>query len=181
MEEDVLLRLIRGSAVLLAVTACEPDRARPAETERSTIADTLAAMIASAHDFASPGDQVSRLMSLYAGDRVISTSGGLITTTRDSLDLVIREFWESVGVRMQQPAFRWDEVHVDVLGRDGAVLTGRYSIPHLNPRGEPHVVAGVWTAVFARRDGEWRIIQEHLSEATAQADAPASEAEPHHH
>jgi ketosteroid isomerase-like protein len=179
----VLLRLIGGSAVLATLTACAPSGAgsAPDAAERAAIADTLTAMIASAHEFASPGDQVARLMSLYDGDRVISTSGGLITTTRDSLDLVIREFWESVGVRMQQPVFRWDEAHVDVLSRDAAVLTGRYSIPHLNPRGEPHVVAGVWTAAFARRNGEWRIIQEHLSEAVTRPDAPAAEAEPHQH
>lgn len=95
----------------------------------------------------------------------MSTSGGLITTTRDSLESVIREFWENVGVRMQNPSFRWLETHVDVLSRDAAVLTGRYSMPHLNPRGEPHDIQGVWTATFARRNGEWLIVQEHLTES----------------
>ncbi len=153
---------------LALLAACGAAEGPISETERAAIADTLRARIAAAHDFAAEGDQVERLMSLYPDGRVVSTSGGLITTTHDSLEIVIRDFWEQVGVRMQNPTFRWTESHVDVLSHDAAVLTGRYSIPHLNPRGEPHDVTGVWTAAFARRNGQWVIVQEHLWEAPAQ-------------
>lgn len=151
----------------ILLSACGRTERPISEAERAAIADTLRARIAAAHDFAAEreGDQVERLMSLYPGGRVVSTSGGLITTTHDSLEIVIRDFWEQVGVRMQNPTFRWIETHVDVLSRDAAVLTGRYSIPHLNPRGEPHDVTGVWTAAFARRNGQWVIMHEHLWEA----------------
>ena len=53
---------------------------------------------------------------------------------------------------------------VDVLGPDAAVLTTTYRVPHRTPRGDPHVIAGAWTAVFERRGGKWVIIQEHLSD-----------------
>jgi hypothetical protein len=66
---------------------------------------------------------------------------------------------------MREPRWEWDTTHVDVLAPDAAVLTGVYRIPHRTPRGEPHVVGGVWTAVFALREGRWVIIQEHLSDA----------------
>ncbi len=164
------MRLAPISALFCTIlyTACAANDGAPSEAERDAIAETLRQRIAAAHEFAAGGDQVERLMSLYPEGRVVSTSGGLITTTHDSLELVIRDFWEQVGLRMQNPTFRWTESHVDVLSRDAAVLTGRYSIPHLNPRGEPHDVTGVWTAAFARRGGEWVIVQEHLWEAPPQ-------------
>ena len=43
-------------------------------------------------------------------------------------------------------------MHVDVLSRDAAVVTATYRVPHLTPRGMPHVIAGALTQVFARRD-----------------------------
>jgi hypothetical protein len=55
-------------------------------------------------------------------------------------------------------------MHVEVLSRDAATLTTSYRVPHLTPKGEPHVIAGAWTAVFVRRGGRWVIIQEHLSD-----------------
>lgn len=164
------MRLTQLSALCCVslLSACGTAEHSISESERAAIADTLRARFAAAHDFAAEGDQVERLMSLYPRGRVVSTSGGLITTTYDSLEIVIRDFWEQVGVRMQNPSFRWTETHVDVLSYDAAVFTGRYSIPHLNPRGEPHDVTGVWTAAFARRNGQWVIVQEHLWEAPAE-------------
>jgi ketosteroid isomerase-like protein len=55
-------------------------------------------------------------------------------------------------------------MHVDVLAQDAAVVTATYRVPHLTPRGMPHVIAGAWTAVFQRRAGRWVIVQEHLSD-----------------
>jgi ketosteroid isomerase-like protein len=64
---------------------------------------------------------------------------------------------------------------VDVLSPDAAVLTTTYRVPHQTPDGRPHVIGGAWTAVFARRDGRWQIVQEHLSDVPA---APAAEQPP---
>ena len=55
-------------------------------------------------------------------------------------------------------------MHFDVLAPDAAVMTATYSIPHINPRGMPHVIGGAWTALFVNRGGHWVVIQEHLSD-----------------
>ena len=65
---------------------------------------------------------------------------------------------------MRNPKWQWDPMHVDVLSRDAAVVTATYKIPHLTPRGMPHVIAGAMTQVFARRNGKWAVVQEHLSD-----------------
>jgi ketosteroid isomerase-like protein len=138
--------------------------------ERGAIADTLRALIVSAYDLSRPGDAVARLMSLYpSSGTVVSASGGQVSTSRDSIEIGVRTFWDNVGKNMRDPKWTWGEMHVDVLARDAAVVTTTYRVPHLTPRGEPHTFAGAWTAVFQRRDGRWVIVQEHLSDVPAAA------------
>jgi ketosteroid isomerase-like protein len=133
--------------------------------QRTAIADTLRTLIVDAYDMSRPGDAVARLMSLYpASGQVISASGGQVTASRDSLEAGIRAFWDNVGRNMRDPKWAWGPMHVDVLAPDAAVVTTTYRVPHLTPAGEPHVIAGAWTAVFQRRAGRWVIVQEHLSD-----------------
>ena len=161
--------------------ACQADTSARSlsSAQRQAIGDTLVSMIRSAYDLKAP-DVVSRLMSLYPDSgRVISASGGRVTTTRDSLASGIRSFWTYVGQNMHDPTWIWGRPLVDVLSPDAAVVTLTYRVPHRTPTGDPHTIAGAWTAVFARRAGKWVIVQEHLSEVPAEvmeadtADAPA--------
>ncbi|MEO7455232.1 MAG: DUF4440 domain-containing protein [Gemmatimonadaceae bacterium] len=158
----------RMAAVILACTllsCATPAPGALTNAERRGIADTLRASITAAYDLSRPGNPVDHLMSLYPDTgRVISASGGVVTTSRDSIQAGIRAFWENVGRNMRDPRWMWDSVHVDVLSRDAAALTASYHVPHITPAGQPHVIAGAWTAVFQRRSGRWVVIQEHLSD-----------------
>ena len=153
-------------ACALMIAACAPrDDSSVSPAQRAAIADTLRTAITRAYDLTAPGDKVARLMSLYPpSGPVVSASGGQVTTSRDSLQDGIRAFWENVGRNMQKPKWTWGAMHVDVLSPNAAALTTTYSVAHLTPRGEPHVIAGAWTAVFQRRAGKWVIVQEHLSD-----------------
>ena len=164
-----------GLFALCTLDSCSPAE-RPAVTEaqRVAIADTLRGLIVTAYDLSKPGDAVARLMSLYPpSGPVISASGGQVSTSRDSLYAGIRAFWDNVGRNMRDPKWTWGAMHVDVLAPDAAVVTTTYRVPHMTPRGMPHVIAGAWTAVFQRRAGRWVIVQEHLS------DVPAADSVPH--
>lgn len=155
---------VLGVAAQLACSRPTGSVALSAE-QRTAIADTVRARMKAACDLSAP-NFVARLMSLYPDTgRVISATGGRITTTRAELEQNIRTFWESTGQNMRQPRWVWDTMAVDVLAPDAAVLTATYRIPHLTPRGMPHVVGGAWTAVFERRGSTWVIVQEHLSDA----------------
>jgi hypothetical protein len=174
-------------AALLAAACAAPHEQRPSERERAAIGDTLRAMLVGAYDLSAPGDRVARMMSLYpASGSVVSASAGRFSASRDSLERGIRAFWEFVGQNMRDPKWTWDEMRVDVLARDAAVVTARYHVPHLTPRGEPHTISGAMTEVFQRRDGQWVVVQEHLSDVpqdapvdTAAGDGPAPA--DHHH
>lgn len=173
-----------GRRLALLLSLCAAACARPNADEipaeqRAAIADTLRGLLVSAYDLSKPGDAVARLMSLYPDSgRIVSASGGRVSTSRDSLQAELRAFWENVGRNMRDPKWNWGPMQVDVLAPDAAVVTTTYSVPHLTPRGEPHVIAGAWTAVFQRRAGRWVIVQEHLSDLpqTMPAAAPADTA-----
>ena len=164
-------RTLLLSALGVCLAGCSTRDARPLSTaERSAVADTLRSMIVAAYDLTRPGDAVARMMSLYPDTgRVVSSSGGRVSVSRDSLESGIRAFWRYVGQNMRDPRWTWDSMYVDVLTRDAAVVTATYRVPHRTPRGQPHTIAGALTAAFQRRDGRWVLVQEHLS------DLPASE------
>ncbi len=170
-----LRRTVIVGQCLTLLTACAPsERASMLPDQRAAIADTLKGLITNAYDLSKPGDPVERLMSLYpASGQVISASGGQVSTSRDTLEAGIRAFWDNVGRNMRNPTWTWGSMRIDVLAPDAAVVTTTYSVPHLTPAGEPHVIAGAWTAVFQRKGGRWVIVQEHLS------DTPLSASEQH--
>ena len=149
-----------GLAVL-AFSGCT--RPAPRAAGDAGLADTLKTRIAAAYDFSRPG-VVERMSSLYPKTgRILSASGGQIVSSPDSIRAGLVAFWQNVGQNMKDPKWQWEEVYVDRLGPDAAVLTGTWSIPHIAPTGRPHVIRGAWTAVFRRIDGNWMIVAEHLS------------------
>src|SRR6266571_1758868 len=150
---------------IISMAACGPRSASDmSAAEKSAIADTLKRLVVSTYDLSKP-DPVKRLMSLYPTEgRVISASGGVMTTTRPQLEQGIKAFWTYVGQNMRNPRWEWTSMNVDVLAPDAAVMTSTYRVPHLTPMGMNHVIGGAWTAVFQKRGGRWVIIQEHLSD-----------------
>ena len=144
-------------------------------SEKKAIADTLKRLVVQAYDLSRP-NPVQNLMSLYPTEgRVISASGGVLTTTRPQLEQAIQAFWTYVGQNMRQPRWEWTSMNVDVLAPDAAVMTSTYRVPHLTPTGMNHVIGGAWTAVFQERGGRWVIIQEHLSDVQSNPNLPMSQ------
>ncbi|MFI5230164.1 MAG: hypothetical protein ACHQWU_13910 [Gemmatimonadales bacterium] len=139
--------------------------------QRQAIVDSLTRQVKAAYDLSKPNVE-QRLLSLYPDTgRVVSASAGQITSSRDTLAMGIKAFWENIGVNMRQPKWIWDEMLFDVLSPTAAVMTATYHVPHLTPRNMPHVVGGAWTAVFQKRGDRWYIIQEHLSDLPPMSDS----------
>jgi hypothetical protein len=157
------------SAVLIVVAALGCSTGQPAPevltpAERSAVADSIRSLLTNTYTFDGK-DPVSRFMQLYADTgSVVSAASGGFTVSRDSVQKGLATFWTTAGQYMQQPSWTWGTMKVDVLSRDAAVVTARYTIPHWTPEGRPHVIGGAWTSVWARRDGRWVIVQEHLSD-----------------
>jgi hypothetical protein len=159
-----------GVAALALAAGCRSETTMSA-AERQAIADSLTRQVKAAYDLSKPNVE-QRLLSLYPpSGRVVSAAAGQMLTSRDSLAMGIKAFWENVGVNMRDPKWIWDQMVIDVLARNAAVMTARYHIPHLTPRNQPHTLGGAWTAVFEKRDGRWYVIQEHLSDLPSMPDS----------
>lgn len=152
-------------AAMLALTGCAgQDQSDLSAGEQRAIAREISSRVVAAYDLHTPG-AVERLMSLYpARGPVYSAGAGQFTASRDSLASGIRSFWENVGRNMRDPRWEWTAMQIDVLSPAAAAMTATYRVPHRTPRGDPHVIAGAWTAVFEKRGGRWVIVHEHLSD-----------------
>ena len=147
----------------LTVAACSSS-STVSETERRSIVDSLTRQVKAAYDLTKPNVE-QRLLSLYPPNgRVVSAAGGQMLTSRDTLAMGIKAFWQNVGANMREPKWIWDQIIVDVLAPNAAVMTATYHVPHLTPRNLPHTIGGAWTAVFQKRGDRWYVVQEHLSD-----------------
>ena len=154
--------VVRPALLLTLLGACSAPGPRSPANDPA-LADTLKARIEQAYDFSRPG-VLERMNALYPDTgRVISASGGRVLASADSLRAGIATFWQNVGRNMRDAKWVWGEVYVDRLSDDAAVLTATWSIPHIAPTGQPHVIQGAWTAIFRRITGKWLIVVEHLS------------------
>jgi ketosteroid isomerase-like protein len=184
-SHELTMRRLRRSVpnfALLALAACSAAASSdspPSAGERAAIADSVRQTIVSTYDLSKP-DVVDRFMRLYADTgRVVSASGGFVTTSRDSLRRQIETFWTAVGQNMQGPTWTWGDMIIDVLSRNAVAVTASYTVPHHTPDGQPHMIGGAWTSVWTRRNGRWIIVQEHLSDLPRSVTAPM-EAGMHH-
>jgi hypothetical protein len=161
----------RLAAVLLLVSvACAGE---VSETHKAAIRAEIESRLRDAYDLSKP-DAEKRMLALYPeSGPIVSASLGRVTTSRDTLAMGIRWFTENVVANMQGAQWVWDSLHVEVTSPTSAVVTAAYRIPHRTPRNQPHNIAGAMTAVFAKRDGKWVIIQEHLSDVPPSANEPS--------
>jgi hypothetical protein len=156
-------------ALLAVLASCRGSAASLSARDSTAIAATIAERVKSAYDLKGPNVE-QRMLALYAPTgRIVSAAGGQVVTSRDTIEGGVRYFWRQVGSNMRNPQWIWDKMVVDVLSPNAAVMTAAYHIPHLTPRGEPHVLGGAWTAVFEKRGEQWVIVQEHLSDLPQQA------------
>jgi ketosteroid isomerase-like protein len=132
--------------------------------EREAIADSIRSLLTETYVF-DGSDPVPKFMKLYADSgAVVSAASGGFTQSRDSVQHALATFWNTAGQFMQHPTWTWGTMAIEVLSRDAAVVTARYTIPHWTPEKRPHVLGGAWTSVWTRRNGRWVIVAEHLSD-----------------
>lgn len=156
------MKQLAGLLVVGLLVGCKSQA--PSPVERDAIAAEIESQVKSAYDLKNP-DRVKSFLTLYPDTgRILSSSGGRVITSRDTIAQGIRDFWQYVGSNMKNPTWMWDRFVVDVLSRDAAVMTATYHVPHTTPQGHPHIIGGAWTAVFRKEGDRWVIVQEHLSD-----------------
>jgi uncharacterized protein DUF4440 len=149
--------------------------------QKQTIRTEVEQALREAYDLSKP-NLPDRMLALYPkSGRIVSAAGGRVLTSRDSLEMGIRYFWNNVGSNMREPRWIWEDFYVDVLSPTSAVVTATYRIPHRTPRNEPHELGGAMTVVFEKREGRWVVVQEHLSDLPAPRDSTSTSMPTHEH
>jgi hypothetical protein len=170
---------IKWLIVLAALACSSAPNGSLSRSQVESIRGEIERAMRDAYDLTKP-NAADRMLSLYpASGPVISASGGRIVTSRDTLEIGIRYFWNSVGVNMRSPQWVWDRFYIDVLSPTAAVATATYRVPHRDPQNRPHLLGGAMTAVFEKRDGKWVIVQEHLSDLPTTPDSIPATAPTH--
>jgi hypothetical protein len=148
---------------------------RLSQAEARAIGDSIQAILKGAYDLPK-GDVPTRMLSVYPDSgRVVSATAGRVTSTRALLETSVNAFWDGVGQYMIRPTWTWTNLEVEAIDRNTAMMTAQYTVPHWTDVGAPHVIGGVWTALWQRRGGRWVITHEHLSDMP-RASAEAVEA-----
>ena len=158
------MRSIVFGLTLLAIS-CQPQ-----ESTDAPRADITQEIMDAANDF------VAGLASLDgnefiapftdAGD-LVYVDGGRIYPDRDALQSAATGFMS----RQERIGGTWDPAHVVVLGPDGAAFTGVFHADVVDTAGVAQWTTGkIWTFVYQRRDGDWKIVQAHESNGRAPAE-----------
>lgn len=131
-------------------TSSEPD-----ENQRAAIEE---AVKRAAWQHLRSKDAVSAL-SWYEPDAIVASDGSLYP----SFDRFAQDAREFYATLKQVHVAVWDEMHVQVLGRDVAVLTATVRWSSTDKVDERIDLEGVWSAVFVRREKGWRVCARHES------------------
>jgi len=87
---------------------------------------------------------------------------GVISPSFEAVSTEVRAFYETNRVTENEG----EEMRVEPLSNDVAVLTGRFRFSATDARGAQQRVRGAWTAVYAWRQGEWKVMVSHQSAPT---------------
>ncbi|HXI21846.1 MAG TPA: nuclear transport factor 2 family protein [Gemmatimonadales bacterium] len=145
---------LTSAITLCLVVACgtRPGVAPTAPELAATDQAIQSAMRASAEAW-NRGD-IDGHVAMYTDSATMMTRNGPITGRGTIEGLLARAFWRD-GKPLQQLSF--DDLVVRPLGRDYALLTGKFT---LSGGGKPDV-SGRYSLVWERTPAGWRIIHDH--------------------
>lgn len=152
---------LRALAVVLALAMNTGCSFRP--RDRQAIADLLADQVAAWNR----GDLDGFLRAYEPSDALVFTSGGAI---RRGFDATRARYLGRYAARGSETMghLALDLLEIRALGRDGAVVLGRWSLSATAAAGE-----GVFTLALLRTSAGWRIVHDHTSLAAPAQKQPA--------
>jgi len=102
-------------------------------------------------------------LAFYATDAVVAADGRLYSSFETFAEQA-RDFYRTLR---EVHVAAWDEMRVEVLSEYAAVLTATVRWSSTDTADVRTDLAGVWTAVWVRGPGGWRICSRHESFTTA--------------
>jgi ketosteroid isomerase-like protein len=93
-------------------------------------------------------------------DNVIAVSNTQLFRNLEALSEDIKAYYD---ILKEVNHAVWDEMHINVINKDTAVLTAKFFYSFTDTNDEKTDLQGVWTAVYVRKDDGWKICTRHES------------------
>ncbi len=146
---------------LVVAMACQQQRPPLAEGDRAAIADTVRRMVMVLFDAANHRD-AGRFVSLYATDAdVHPVENGAIHPSLESFRAGVDSFYQAIAALDAKPG---GEIRTMVLAPDAAATQVPLTFTVTTKSGKQVLGQGVYTALFQKRGGVWKIVRSHESE-----------------
>jgi uncharacterized protein (TIGR02246 family) len=104
-------------------------------------------------------ENAAAALDCYVPDALVASDGSLYSSF-EHFAKDARQFYDTLG---QVDLAVWDEMHIQVVARDIAVLTATVRWSSTDIVGLRTDLKGVWTAVYVERGGRWKICTRHES------------------
>jgi hypothetical protein len=157
------MRLNPG-AVLIALAACAPAPAPQAElgsAQKAAIADTVTMLASQLFEAENKRDADVFISQATDDPDFRYVSSGNLFPSKDSLSRAAHARVKS----LKSLTYTLKTSGVTVLAPDAAVFTGAYDETAVDSVGKSLTFRDGWTAVYARRNGQWKIVHGHFSRA----------------
>ncbi len=148
------------ATAVLALPACAPAGRPLAEVQRAAIADTVRRLTREVAEGAGQVSVERAFARFERGTEFAFANNGTASFAPDSVLAQFRRVYRPLR-RQDIDLSAWK---VTVLGPDAAVVTTHGSYTYTDSTGvtsSPRLLA--WTLVWARRDGQWRVLHSHQS------------------
>ena len=129
---------------------------KPIDPERRTAIQEAVKQLAWEHLRAK---DAAEALGHYEPDAIVASNASLYPSF-EGFAADVREFY---GTLRKIDLAVWDEMHVQVLSEDAAVLTATVRWSSTDTASVRLDLKGVWTAVYIRRNGRWSICTRHES------------------
>ncbi|MHC4476204.1 MAG: YybH family protein [Planctomycetota bacterium] len=150
---SILVSIILGGFIM---GSCKnPESIRLSESQ---IAQIKAEIKQAAIDHINAKDAATAL-SYYADD-VIAVSNDTLFPSFEKLAEDVKAYYD---ILKEVNLAVWEEMHINVINTDAALVTAKFRYSFTSTNNERTDLQGVWTALYIRRNGSWKIRVRHES------------------
>lgn len=148
--------------VLSATVSCAPSApAALSDAQRAAIADTVKQQAARLYEAENRRDADVFIAEATDDPDFRYVANGNLFPSKDSLSKSAHARVKS----LKSLTYTLKDAGVTVLSPDAAVFTGSYDETAVDSTGKTLTFRDGWTAVYARRNGQWKIVHGHFSRA----------------
>ena len=153
MRGKILLTLL----LLLPITSMAVEAQTSAKQKSAKTLAAIRAVLNAQRDAWNRGDVEGYMDGYERSEQTVFVSGDNLTR---GWQTVLERYKKNYNTREKMGTLTFSDLDVTLLGRDAAVVLGRWHLQRAND--EPH---GRFTLVFRRTKQGWKIIHDHTSSA----------------